>query len=101
MPRILVTGSTQGLGRAAAVALLEGGDEVVLHVATGQEAPAWAISQTGSENRRNDPWRDGVPGSARSYCGQAKGGAARTDARPAAPGAVGNPIARGSPDLAR
>ena len=31
MPRIFITGSTEGLGRAAAQALLDDGHEVVLH----------------------------------------------------------------------
>ncbi|KAA9394532.1 SDR family NAD(P)-dependent oxidoreductase [Kocuria coralli] len=34
MPRILITGSTDGLGRAAALSLLEDGHEVVVHART-------------------------------------------------------------------
>jgi NAD(P)-dependent dehydrogenase (short-subunit alcohol dehydrogenase family) len=40
VPRIFITGSTDGLGRAAAVALMGDGHEVVLHVRTRERASA-------------------------------------------------------------
>ena len=40
MPRIFITGSTDGLGRAAAVALMGDGHEVVLHARTRERASA-------------------------------------------------------------
>jgi NAD(P)-dependent dehydrogenase (short-subunit alcohol dehydrogenase family) len=42
MPRIFITGSTDGLGRAAARALLEQGHEVVLHARSAERAAAIA-----------------------------------------------------------
>lgn len=38
MPRIFITGSTDGLGRAAASALMDDGHEVVLHARSGERA---------------------------------------------------------------
>ena len=40
MSRIFITGSTDGLGRAAAGALIGEGHEVVLHARTGERAAA-------------------------------------------------------------
>ena len=40
MARIFITGSTEGLGRAAAQALLDGGHEVVLHARSPKRASA-------------------------------------------------------------
>jgi NAD(P)-dependent dehydrogenase (short-subunit alcohol dehydrogenase family) len=40
MPRIFITGSTEGIGRAAARSLLSGGHEVVLHARSKQRASA-------------------------------------------------------------
>ena len=40
MPRIFITGSTDGLGRAAAAALIGEGHDVVLHARTGKRAAA-------------------------------------------------------------
>src|SRR5215469_6345250 len=40
MPRVLITGSTDGLGRAAAGALIGGGHDVVLHARTRERAAA-------------------------------------------------------------
>ena len=40
MARIFITGSTEGLGRAAAQALLDGGHEVVLHARSPERASA-------------------------------------------------------------
>ncbi|MDY7104357.1 MAG: SDR family NAD(P)-dependent oxidoreductase [Actinomycetota bacterium] len=42
MARIFITGSTQGLGRAAAVALMDDGHEVVLHARNPERADAVA-----------------------------------------------------------
>jgi len=42
MARIFITGSTEGLGRAAALSLLEGGHEVVLHARSRERASALA-----------------------------------------------------------
>ena len=40
MPRIFITGSTDGLGRAAAGVLMDNGHEVVLHARTRERASA-------------------------------------------------------------
>jgi NAD(P)-dependent dehydrogenase (short-subunit alcohol dehydrogenase family) len=40
MPRIFITGSTEGIGRAAARSLLSGGHQVVLHARSKQRASA-------------------------------------------------------------
>jgi NAD(P)-dependent dehydrogenase (short-subunit alcohol dehydrogenase family) len=40
MARIFITGSTDGLGRAAARALIEGGHQVVLHARSRERATA-------------------------------------------------------------
>ena len=40
MPRILITGSTDGLGRASAAALLENGHRVIVHARTRERATA-------------------------------------------------------------
>jgi NAD(P)-dependent dehydrogenase (short-subunit alcohol dehydrogenase family) len=40
MARVFITGSTDGLGRAAALSLLEAGHQVVLHARSGQRASA-------------------------------------------------------------
>ena len=40
MSRILITGSTDGLGRASAVALLEGGHQIIVHARTRERAGA-------------------------------------------------------------
>jgi len=42
MARIFITGSTEGLGRAAALSLIEGGHEVVLHARSRERASALA-----------------------------------------------------------
>jgi NAD(P)-dependent dehydrogenase (short-subunit alcohol dehydrogenase family) len=40
MPRVFITGSADGLGRAAARALMEEGHEVVLHARSQERASA-------------------------------------------------------------
>jgi NAD(P)-dependent dehydrogenase (short-subunit alcohol dehydrogenase family) len=42
VPRIFITGSTDGLGRAAAAVLIGDGHEVVVHARTGQRAAAFS-----------------------------------------------------------
>jgi NAD(P)-dependent dehydrogenase (short-subunit alcohol dehydrogenase family) len=42
MGRIFITGSTDGLGRAAARSLMEEGHQVVLHARSRERAPAIA-----------------------------------------------------------
>ncbi|HEY5809014.1 MAG TPA: SDR family NAD(P)-dependent oxidoreductase [Povalibacter sp.] len=42
MRRIFITGSSDGLGRAAALALMEEGHEVVLHARSSRRASALA-----------------------------------------------------------
>ena len=40
MPRVFITGSTEGLGRAAALSLMEDGHEIVLHARSSDRAAA-------------------------------------------------------------
>ena len=42
MSRIFITGSTEGLGRAAALALLDEGHEVLLHARSAERAKSVA-----------------------------------------------------------
>jgi nucleoside-diphosphate-sugar epimerase len=56
MARVLITGSTAGLGRAAARQLLDGGHEVVLHADRRVHAvdPGWMPTRMGGPGAPDD-----------------------------------------------